>query len=488
MSDDDIFCAGCSKMIEGAYAIVDGKNFHKDCVNYGTCPGCNQAIRGGMIASVNGKEWHKECFDKSRGGGGKCPGCNNPIVSGTVVKVGDVQWHKDCYEAKKKATPPAPKYTCGGCNTPITSGKILQVLDKHWHSTCFKCTRCSSLLSSEFFDMDGSPYCRGCLDQMKQQKQPPPQQQQQAPPVQQRQAPPNQTQAQIQARQRPQSFLHTGPTPNSPATQPKAAAKPQAPQVTCGGCGEGIVGPVAKAMNKTWHPGCFKCSKCAGTLQGGFLEGDGKPFCQPCATKHQEEQRQARDRENERRVQEQFQRQQQAPAAVSAAVSPSVVCGNCSKGIIGSYTEFKGRPFCDSCAQDIQAQMQRESSSGVKCAACSKTIADRYVTAMNQHYHPECLVCCACKLPLPKDFKIKEKKFYCQNDYDRLFGVSICAGCGERISGKYSLWEDAKYHPHCFVCQGCHNPFTSDQTFQKAFDDKFYCEECFVNYMANLQV
>nr|KAF6277305.1 LIM zinc finger domain containing 2 [Pipistrellus kuhlii] len=44
-----------------------------------------------------------------------------------------------------------------------------------------------------------------------------------------------------------------------------------------GSCGESILGRVIKAMNNSWHPGCFCCRLCGAELAHlGFVKNTGK--------------------------------------------------------------------------------------------------------------------------------------------------------------------------------------------------------------------
>jgi len=52
---------------------------------------------------------------------------------------------------------------------------------------------------------------------------------------------------------------------------------------TCGGCEERIKdGSVVKALNRRWHPECFKCGGCGKGISGSFLTKEGMPYCKPC--------------------------------------------------------------------------------------------------------------------------------------------------------------------------------------------------------------
>eukprot|EP01114_Cavostelium_apophysatum_P010623 TRINITY_DN2457_c0_g3_i1.p1 TRINITY_DN2457_c0_g3~~TRINITY_DN2457_c0_g3_i1.p1 ORF type:complete len:1191 (-),score=436.75 TRINITY_DN2457_c0_g3_i1:57-3629(-) len=118
-------------------------------------------------------------------------------------------------------SPVADILICEICKEIIV-GQGLHALGHTYHATCFVCTHCKNPLTGSFLHSEGKPYCVEDFNRL--------------------------------------------------------FAK------TCAGCNKNIQGPFVKAMNREWHPsGCFVCSKCKGTLSGGFFEKDTKPFCKNCA-------------------------------------------------------------------------------------------------------------------------------------------------------------------------------------------------------------
>ncbi|KAL6066904.1 PDZ and LIM domain protein 7 [Balamuthia mandrillaris] len=58
---------------------------------------------------------------------------------------------------------------------------------------------------------------------------------------------------------------------------------PRAKNVSnCAGCGAALSGKMLAALDKKWHPECFKCSGCHKTLTGAFMEKGGNPYCAGC--------------------------------------------------------------------------------------------------------------------------------------------------------------------------------------------------------------
>ncbi|KAL2740897.1 LIM homeobox transcription factor 1-beta-like isoform X1 [Vespula maculifrons] len=94
------------------------------------------------------------------------------------------------------------------------------------------------------------------------------------------------------------------------------------------------------------------------------------------------------------------------------------------------------------------------------CAGCGRTITDKYVMrVMERNYHEECLSCAACAAPLSQSCFIRDLKFYCRSDYERIFSVK-CARCMERISCSEMVMRVAGliFHMECFACCMCGQP------------------------------
>ncbi|KAI4473326.1 hypothetical protein M0804_015392 [Polistes exclamans] len=94
------------------------------------------------------------------------------------------------------------------------------------------------------------------------------------------------------------------------------------------------------------------------------------------------------------------------------------------------------------------------------CAGCGRTITDKYVMrVMERNYHEECLSCAACAAPLSQSCFIRDLKFYCRSDYERIFSVK-CARCMEKISCSEMVMRVAGliFHMECFACCMCGQP------------------------------
>jgi len=116
----------------------------------------------------------------------------------------------------------------------------------------------------------------------------------------------------------------------------------------CHGCGKQIEGRIVTAMDRQWHPDCFKCAGCgslfaSGGGGGSFMIKDDRPYCNKCTAK-----------------------QLGVCAACGGQLSGPVltaldrswhpqcfVCGGCKKPFSGGKFKLSGNrpgvPFCDTC-------------------------------------------------------------------------------------------------------------------------------------------
>lgn len=74
----------------------------------------------------------------------------------------------------------------------------------------------------------------------------------------------------------------------------------------------------------------------------------------------------------------------------------------------------------------------------VECAACRRSICDRYIMRVaDASYHERCLLCCACGTRLAHSCFTKDAKLYCKLDYDR---------CVTNFQSIHSIFVSQKRH------------------------------------------
>ncbi|XP_058798262.1 LIM homeobox transcription factor 1-beta-like isoform X2 [Phymastichus coffea] len=110
------------------------------------------------------------------------------------------------------------------------------------------------------------------------------------------------------------------------------------------------------------------------------------------------------------------------------------------------------------------------------CASCGRVITDRYVMRVNErNYHESCLSCAECATPLSHSCYARDCKFYCKQDYQRIYATK-CARCQQKIESSdlvmkvnmqsiSSRADLSIFHVECFVCCICGDPLVRGAHF-----------------------
>ncbi|KAJ8418980.1 hypothetical protein AAFF_G00004790 [Aldrovandia affinis] len=129
-----------------------------------------------------------------------------------------------------------------------------------------------------------------------------------------------------------------------------------------------------------------------------------------------------------------------------------------------SFFEREGKAYCEKDYQNLFAP---------RCAYCKGPILQNILTAMDQTWHPDHFFCSHCgELFGPEGFLEHDGKPYCPRDFYRLFSPK-CTGCGEPVQENYLSAANGTWHPDCFVCTDCLNPFR-DGSFME-LDGRLLC-------------
>jgi len=253
----------------------------------------------------------------------------------------------------------------------------------------------------------------------------------------------------------------------------------------CAGCNQIVQDSTAiEALKKIWHIDHFKCTQCKKSLPNSFHAISDQPYCDNCYFDK------FKCGKCNRRIEDLY-----VPLNNSVYHSDCLAnkCKICNKNISGSsvkildeyyhpncftcsscfkvlsteYYEKDNRPICGDCAysgEEIGA-----TSSAKSCTRCSLPLSGKYVEALGNRYHPECLVCSSCSTQLGMQFLELNGKPICQNCMHK------CYTCGKSITGKYVEAFDQKYHQGCFTCHKCKIGLQDDY-----FDvnGKPTCESC----------
>uniref|UniRef100_A0A8C1Y263 Actin binding LIM protein family, member 2 n=1 Tax=Cyprinus carpio TaxID=7962 RepID=A0A8C1Y263_CYPCA len=129
---------------------------------------------------------------------------------------------------------------------------------------------------------------------------------------------------------------------------------------------------------------------------------------------------------------------------------------------------FSAKPFshCVSTAfhqqavhSSLEQQKGQRQSGPIPCQNCDKPCKGEVLRVQNKHFHIKCFVCKVCGCDLAQGgFFVRQGEYICTVDYQRLYGTR-CFSCEEFIEGEVVSALGKTYHPRCFVCAICKQPF-----------------------------
>lgn len=153
-------------------------------------------------------------------------------------------------------------------------------------------------------------------------------------------------------------------------------------------------------------------------------------------------------------------------------------CAACGKSIVGKMISALGEVWhpehfvCVVCKKELGTSgfFERDEKAycehdyqqlfSPRCAYCKGPILQNILSAMDCNWHPEHFFCAHCgDLFGPEGFLEKDGKPYCVKDFYHLFAPK-CSGCGESVRDNYLTAANGTWHPDCFVCADCLQPFT----------------------------
>ncbi|KAJ8008075.1 hypothetical protein DPEC_G00101000 [Dallia pectoralis] len=121
---------------------------------------------------------------------------------------------------------------------------------------------------------------------------------------------------------------------------------------------------------------------------------------------------------------------------------------------------------------------QRKQGGGtVPCQNCGKACKGEVLRVQNKHFHIKCFVCKVCGSDLAQGgFFVRQGEYICTQDYQRMYGTR-CFSCEEFIEGEVVSALGKTYHPRCFVCATCKQPFPAGD--RVTFNGKdCICQNC----------
>ncbi|XP_038587210.1 actin-binding LIM protein 2 isoform X5 [Micropterus salmoides] len=125
-----------------------------------------------------------------------------------------------------------------------------------------------------------------------------------------------------------------------------------------------------------------------------------------------------------------------------------------------------------------QKQKQKQGGGGpIACQNCGKPCKGEALRVQNKHFHIKCFACKVCGCELAQGgFFVRQGEYICTLDYQRLYGTR-CFSCQDFIEGEVVSALGKTYHPRCFVCASCKQPFPAGD--RVTFNGKeCICQNC----------
>ncbi|XP_054913877.1 actin-binding LIM protein 1-like isoform X1 [Poeciliopsis prolifica] len=113
----------------------------------------------------------------------------------------------------------------------------------------------------------------------------------------------------------------------------------------------------------------------------------------------------------------------------------------------------------------------------IQCFRCGAVCKGEALRVQSSYFHLKCFTCkvCGCDLAL-SGFFMRSGDCLCPVDFQRLHGTP-CTSCGEFVEGEVVTVLGKSYHPACFVCTMCKQPFPAGD-FVTFRGKKCLCQRC----------
>uniref|UniRef100_A0A1A7ZFY3 Actin-binding LIM protein 2 n=1 Tax=Nothobranchius furzeri TaxID=105023 RepID=A0A1A7ZFY3_NOTFU len=127
----------------------------------------------------------------------------------------------------------------------------------------------------------------------------------------------------------------------------------------------------------------------------------------------------------------------------------------------------------------LEQQKVKQGGGGgsIPCQSCGKPCKGEALRVQNKHFHIKCFACKVCGCELAQGgFFVRQGEYICTLDYQRLYGTR-CFSCQDFIEGEVVSALGKTYHPRCFVCSSCKQPFPAGD--RVTFNGKeCICQKC----------
>ncbi|XP_049419152.1 actin-binding LIM protein 1-like isoform X4 [Epinephelus fuscoguttatus] len=113
----------------------------------------------------------------------------------------------------------------------------------------------------------------------------------------------------------------------------------------------------------------------------------------------------------------------------------------------------------------------------IQCLRCGEPCKGEVLRVQSSHFHVKCFTCKVCGCDLAQSgFFMKNGDYLCPLDFQRLHGT-LCNNCGEFVEGEVVTVLGKTYHPACFVCTICKQPFPAGDCVTFSGKDCL-CQRC----------
>ncbi|XP_062415957.1 actin-binding LIM protein 1-like isoform X3 [Pungitius pungitius] len=113
----------------------------------------------------------------------------------------------------------------------------------------------------------------------------------------------------------------------------------------------------------------------------------------------------------------------------------------------------------------------------IPCFRCGDPCRGQVLRVQNSHFHIKCFTCRVCGCDLAHSgFFLKNGDYLCPLDFQRLHGT-LCSSCGDFVEGAVVTVLGKTYHPACFVCSVCKEPFPAGDCVTFSGKDCL-CQRC----------
>jgi len=230
--------------------------------------------------------------------------------------------------------------SCGKCGLPVGGDKTI-ALGRDWHPDCFRCGTCGDRLPGEFFQKDGTPYCR---------------------------------------RDYFNAFL-----------------------MKCASCGQPIEGREIVDKGQHFHEACFVCAGCRKPCDKGYFTKNGAKYCPHCNIDENVGKQGERDALGHCSICYKHLNAGEPFLTVASQRyhTGCFKCEFCKRPIPGHehyHTEEVSskltKACCDSCYNSGRAEV---------CGGCGGVLLSGTSTsALGKRFHLQCFKCASCQRVMPK--------------------------------------------------------------------------------------